>query len=67
MSKSNNIHKRTFKGSSVPVGTKIGKVLINSKDSDKVVTAIRASLKGKAQTVKLSAATIQAIRRAKTT
>jgi hypothetical protein len=60
-----NIHIRNFKGSSVPVGSVIGKVLINSKDSGRVVTAIRATVKGKNQTIKLSESTVKAIRMAK--
>lgn len=60
-----NINTRHFKGSSVPVGSKIGKVLINSKDSAKVVTAVRAAVKGNSQTIKLSASTAKALRIAK--
>jgi len=60
-----NIHVRNFKGSSVPVGSVIGKVLINSKDSERVVTAIRATVKGENQRIKLSPATAQAIKVAK--
>lgn len=60
-----NIHVRNFKGSSVPVGSVIGKVLINSTDSRNVVSAIRATVKGNSQTIKLSDSTVKAIRFAK--
>lgn len=65
MKKTRNINVRNFKGSSVPVGSAIGKVLINSKDSGKVVTAIRATVKGTNQSFKLSPATVKAIQTAK--
>lgn len=65
MSKERNIHVRAFKGSSVPVGSKIGKVLINSNDSAKIVSAIRATIKGESQKIQISKSTAQAIRMAK--
>jgi hypothetical protein len=65
MSKTRNIHVRDFKGSSVPVGSAIGKVLINSKDSGRVVTAVRAAVKGQSQSIKLSPSTVKAVRFAK--
>lgn len=63
--KSKDIHVRHFSGSSVPVGSAIGRVLINSKDSRKISTAIRAVIKGETQTVKLSDSTKQALQAAK--
>lgn len=65
MAKKVNINVRHFSGSSVPVGSKIGKVLINSKDSRKISMAIRASIKDGTQTVKLSDSTKQALKTAK--
>jgi len=63
--KAKDINVRHFSGSSVPVGSVIGRVLINSKDSRKISTAIRAAIKGKTQTVKLSDSTKQALQAAK--
>jgi len=63
--KEKDIHVRHFSGSSVPVGSVIGRVLINSKDSRKISTAIRAAIKGETQTVKLSESTKQALKAAK--
>lgn len=65
MAKTRNINVRNFKGSSVPVGSAIGKVLINSKDSGSVVEAIRSTVKGTNKSVKLSPATAKAIQAAK--
>tara|TARA_R110002096_G_scaffold435921_1_gene664202 strand:- start:2150 stop:2407 length:258 start_codon:yes stop_codon:yes gene_type:complete len=66
MAKKGNINTRHFSGSSVPVGSKIGKVLINSVDSRKISRAIRVAVsKGEAQTVKLSNSTKQALKVAK--
>ena len=66
MAKKVNINVRHFSGSSVPVGSKIGKVLVNSVDSRKISNAIRVAVsEGKAQTVKLSASTKQALEAAK--
>jgi hypothetical protein len=65
-SDSKNIGIRTFKGSSVPTGSKMGKVLINSSDSRKVVNAIRTSVKSsKSSTVSLSRETVRAIKKAR--
>ena len=61
-----DIHVRHFSGSSVPVGSAIGRVLINSEDSRKISTAIRAAVKGEPQTVKLSDSTRKALQAAKT-
>ena len=66
MAKKGNINIRHFSGSSVPVGSKIGKVLINSVDSRKISRAIRVAVsKGETQTVKLSDSTKQALKVAK--
>lgn len=61
MAKKSNIHVRHFSGSSVPVGSEIGRILINSKDSRKISNAIRAAVKGKTQTVKISKSTKDAL------
>lgn len=63
--KTKKIGVRNFKGSSVPVGSKIGKVLINSKDSKAVASAIRATVKGTVNSITLSKDTIKNIKLAK--
>lgn len=60
-----NIATRNFKGSSVPVGSKMGKIIINSKDSGKVAKAIRATVKGNSAPVKLSKSTVLSIKAAR--
>lgn len=62
---SKNIFVRKFSGSSVSVGSPFGKILINSVDSKAVATAVRASIKGKKQTVQLSEDTLNHIKLAK--
>ncbi len=63
---SKNISIRTFRGSSVPTGSKMGKVLINSSDSRKVVKAIRTSVKSSnPSSVSLSRETVKAIKKAR--
>lgn len=62
---SKNITTRSFKGSSVPVGSKMGKILISSKDSAKVANAIRATVKGDSRTVTLSKSTISSLKAAR--
>lgn len=62
----NDITVRNFKGSSVPVGSRIGKILINSKDSTDIAQAIRETVKGKSQTVRLSNSTIASLKAART-
>jgi predicted methyltransferase MtxX (methanogen marker protein 4) len=62
---SNNIFVRKFSGSSVSVGSPFGKILINSVDSKKIAAAVRASIKGEKQTVKLSESTLKNIELAK--
>lgn len=44
MSNKVNINIRHFSGSSVPVGSRIGKLLINSVDSRSIVKAIRVAV-----------------------
>ncbi|MFY7936224.1 MAG: hypothetical protein ACOVOQ_02500 [Flavobacterium sp.] len=61
-----NIYKRKFSGSSVSVGSPFGKILINSKDSKAVASAVRAVVRGEVQVVKLSKETIENINLAKT-
>lgn len=65
MAKKVNIFVRKFSGSSVPVGSPFGKILINSVDSSKVASAIRGLSKGETKTVKLSEETIKQIEFAK--
>lgn len=65
MSKKIDINVRNFSGSSVPVGSKIGKILINSVDSRKISNAIRVAVKGQTQTIKLSKSTKEALQAAK--
>jgi hypothetical protein len=62
---SKNIRVRNFKGSSVPVGSKMGRILINSKDSKAVVSAIRASVKGNVNSITLSKGTLSSLELAK--
>lgn len=62
---SKNIFVRKFSGSSVSVGSPFGKILINSVDSKAVATAVRASVKGEKQTIKLSEDTLKHIKLAK--
>ncbi len=45
---------RIFSGSSIPVGSQRGKILINSTDSKLVMKAIREAATGKISHVKLS-------------
>jgi hypothetical protein len=53
-----NIGRRNFSGSSVPLGTKMGKILINSVDSRIIRSVIRECIKsGKPEKVKLSEST----------
>lgn len=66
MVKKTDINIRHFSGSSVPVGSKIGRVLINSVDSRKISRAIRVAVtKGETQTVELSDSTKEALQFAK--
>lgn len=65
MSSKLDINTRHFSGSSVPLGSKIGKILINSRDSRKISDAIRQAMKGEPQTVKLSDSTKKALKAAK--
>lgn len=62
---SKNIFVRKFSGSSVPVGSPFGKILINSSDSKAVASAVRALVKGEKQTIRLSDDTIRSIEAAK--
>ena len=62
---SKNIFVRKFSGSSVSVGSPFGKILINSIDSKAVATAVRASVRGEKQTIKLSEDTLKHIKLAK--
>lgn len=61
----NNIFVRKFSGSSVPVGSPFGKILINSNDSKKVAEAVRSLAKGEKATIKLSPETLNTIELAK--
>ena len=65
MNKVKNINVRNFRGSSVPVGSKIGKILINSKESDKIAKAVRVTVRGGRETVKISKSTADNIKSAK--
>lgn len=57
---------RTFSGSSVPVGSILGKIIINSEDSDIVAKAIRGVVHGnKDGKISISPSTVAAIRKAK--
>jgi len=62
---SKNIFVRKFSGSSVSVGSPFGKILINSVDSKAVASAVRATIKGEEQTIKLSESTLKNIELAK--
>lgn len=61
----NNIFVRKFSGSSVPVGSPFGKILINSNDSKKVADAVRSLVKGGTKTIELSPETLKTIELAK--
>ncbi len=66
MNRKININVRNFSGSSVPVGSKIGRVLINSVDSRNISKAIRVAVsKGSTQTIKISDSTKEALEKAK--
>ncbi|MBC6400950.1 MAG: hypothetical protein GDA51_05440 [Ekhidna sp.] len=66
MSKKININVRQFSGSSVPVGSKMGKVLINSVDSRRISDAIiKVISNGEPQTVELSESTKEDLKAAK--
>lgn len=66
MNRKININVRMFSGSSVPVGSKIGRVLINSVDSRNISKAIRVAVsKGSTQTIKISDSTKEALEKAK--
>mgnify|MGYP005832211923 CR=1 FL=1 len=60
-----DINTRNFTGSTIPVGSVIGRVLINSEDSGKISNAIRSVIKKGPQTVKLSQTTKKALQIAK--
>lgn len=62
---SKNIFVRKFSGSSVPVGSPFGKILINSNDSKKVADAVRSLAKGESRTIQLSKETLKSIELAK--
>jgi len=38
---------REFKGSSIPVGSRVGKILLNSVDASKIMDAVRTVASGK--------------------
>lgn len=62
MPKSNkDIRQRLFSGSFVPVGSRLGSILINSKDSKAIAHAVRAAVKGESESLKLSEATVKEI------
>ena len=56
-----SIGKR-FTGTSIPVGSKLGQILINSVDSKMIAGAVRATLTDGPQKVKLSAITQNSIK-----
>lgn len=58
-------NKRKFTGSCVPLGTPLGKVLMNCKESKEISKAIRKLVKGKKVTVKLSEETQNMIEKLK--
>lgn len=59
-------YKRIFTGSSVPVASPLGKILINSKESRQISNAIRKLIKtGKPIIVKLSIETQDRIKKLK--
>jgi hypothetical protein len=60
-----DINKRVFSGSCIPLGTPLGKVLINSKDQNEVAKAVRKAVRGKKSCIKLSEETIFAIKKLK--
>ena len=43
----------------------MGKILINSKDSGKIAQAIRATVKGKPETVTISKSTVSSLKAAR--
>lgn len=56
--------KRRFTGTSVPVASPLGKILINSKESKQISKAIRKLIKtGKSITVKISEETQDKIKK----
>lgn len=53
---------RDFKGSTVPVGSKVGKVLLNSIDASKIMDAVRSVASGKpTQQVDISRTTAESL------
>jgi hypothetical protein len=48
-----NIGKRKFSGNSIPVGSYLGKLLLNRKDSNKLMDAVKASLNGNTDKAKI--------------
>ncbi|MDV6169558.1 hypothetical protein R1T16_14070 [Flavobacterium sp. DG1-102-2] len=58
----NHISTKKTTGSVVPVGSKVGKILLNSIDASKIMDAVRAVASGSAtQTVKISNTTIKSL------
>lgn len=59
-----DITVRTFSGSSVPVGSELGRILLRSEDSKKVVRAIRDTARGGSGKVILSSKTMNSLKKA---
>ena len=56
-----DINKRVFTGSCVPIGTPLGVLLMNSKESIEISKAISKIKKGERVTIKLSEETLNRI------
>ena len=56
-----DINKRVFTGSCVPLGTPLGALLMNSKESLEISKAISKIKKGESVTIKLSEETLDRI------
>jgi hypothetical protein len=56
-----NINKRIFSGSCVALGTPLGELLMNSKESREISKAISKIKKGESVTIKLSEETLSRI------
>lgn len=56
-----NINKRVFTGSCVPLGTPLGELLMNSKESKEISKVISKIKKGESVTIKLSEETLNRI------
>lgn len=57
----NRSSTRKFSGAVIPVGSKTGKILLSSKDSVKIIAAVRKASTGEKVRVELSEKTVERV------